>query len=183
MQFSNPDDNIRELGLKPGEKVVIFGSGSGGHTLAAARALKGNGTIYGIESRAHLVEKLKKEASEHHHMNVRVIDGNVERMGGTSLSSLSTDTVIIPDTFFSHTNKEGILKEADRILKPGGRVLVVDWIASFGGAGPQPEDVFPEDKALKLAKDSGFIYDRRFSAGSYHYALIFHKPMREENRK
>jgi ubiquinone/menaquinone biosynthesis C-methylase UbiE len=178
MQFSNPDDNIRELGLKPGEKVVIFGSGSGGHTLAAARALKGNGTVYGIESRAHLVEKLKKEASEQHHMNVRVINGSVEHQGGTSMGSLTTDAVIIPDTLFSHTNKEGIFKEAERILCPGGRLLIVDWVASFGGAGPQPQDVFPEEEAMKLAKNAGFVYDRRFSAGNYHYALIFHKKTR-----
>lgn len=182
MQFSNPDDNIRELGLKPGEKVVIFGSGSGGHTLATARALKGGGTVYGVDSRGHMVEKLKKEASEQHHMNVRVIDGNIERQGGTGVGSLSADTVVIPDTLFSHANKEGILKEADRILHPGGRMMVVDWVASFGGVGPEPDDVFSEEEALKLAKSVGFVYDRRFSAGNYHYALIFHKPTPEEKK-
>jgi ubiquinone/menaquinone biosynthesis C-methylase UbiE len=178
MQFSNPDDNIREFGLKPGDKVVIFGSGSGGHTLAAARVLKNSGgTVYGVESRGHLVDKLKKDAQEQHYMNVRIVNGNVERLGGTSLGSLTVDAVIIPDTLFSHENKEGIFKEADRILKPGGRMLVVEWIASFGGAGPQPEDVFPEPAAMELAKSAGFIHDRRFSAGNYHYALIFHKPI------
>ncbi|MCX6735580.1 MAG: methyltransferase domain-containing protein [Candidatus Parcubacteria bacterium] len=183
MQFSNPDDNIREMRLTPGDKVVIFGSGSGGHTLAAARVLKSAGTIYGIDSRGQMVEKLKKEASEQHHMNVRVINGNVEKLGGTSLGPLTTDVVIIPDTFFSHSDKEGILKEADRILRPGGKMLVIDWIASFGGAGPQPEHVFSEEEALKLSKNAGFVYERRFSAGSYHYALIFHKPTGEEKKK
>jgi ubiquinone/menaquinone biosynthesis C-methylase UbiE len=183
MQFSNPDDNIREFGIKPGTKVAVFGSGSGGHTLATARAMKGTGTIYGIDSRSQLVEKLKKEASERHHMNVRVIGGDVDRMGGTGITPLSTDAVIIPDTLFSANDKEGVFKEALRILSYGGRLLVIDWTASFGGAGPQPEHVFSEQEALALAKKIGFVYERRFSAGNYHYALIFHKAVPNENRK
>ena len=177
MQFSNPDDNVREFGIKPGQKVAIFGSGSGGHTLAVARVMKGTGTIYGIDSRSHMIEKLKREASEQHYMNIRVVGGNVERMGGTGITPLSTDAVIIPDTLFSASDKTGVFKEADRILSYGGRLLVVDWSASFGGAGPQPEHVFTEEEALAIAKKIGFVYDRRFSAGSYHYALIFHKPV------
>ncbi|MFA6494212.1 MAG: methyltransferase domain-containing protein [Candidatus Paceibacterota bacterium] len=180
MQFSNPDDNIREFGVKPEQKIAIFGSGSGGHTLAAARAMNGTGTIYGIDSRGQMVEKLKKEASDRHHMNVRVVGGDVERMGGTGITPLSTDAVIVPDTLFSANDKAGVFKEADRILSYGGRLLVIDWIASFGGTGPQPEHVFSEQEALELGKKIGFVYDRRFPAGNYHYALIFHKPKPDE---
>lgn len=177
MNFSNPDDNIRELGLKQGDKVVVFGSGSGGHTLAAARALNGSGTIYGIDVRAPMVEKLKKEAGERHHLNVRVLHGNVDRLGGTNVGTMSADVVVIPDTLFAYANKETMLKEADRILKPGGRLLIVEWAASYAGAGPAPQDVCREEDALNFAKKAGFEYDRRFSAGNYHYALIFHKPL------
>jgi len=183
MQFSNPDDNIREFGLKPGQKVVIFGSGAGGHTLAAARAMKGTGMIYGIDSRAQAVEKLKREVSERHHMNVRVVGGSVEKLGGSSMGPLTCDAVIIPDTLFSATDKMAVFKEADRILSYGGKLLVIDWISSFGGAGPQPEHVYMEPDALKDAKTAGFVYERRFSAGNYHYALIFHKPTPEETKK
>lgn len=174
--FSNPDDNIRQIGLKSGDKVVVFGSGSGGHTLAAARALKGSGTIYGIDVRGQMVEKLKKEAQERHHLNIRVLHGNVDHLGGTGVGQMSTDVVIIPDTLFAYRDKETMLKEADRIMKPGGKLLIVEWSASFAGAGPAPEDVCPENVALELAKGAGFEYNRRFSAGNYHYGLIFHKP-------
>ena len=175
MNFSNPDYNIKEFGLAPGSKVVIFGSGAGGHTLATARALKGTGTIYGIDSRTHMIEHLKKETAERHLMNIRVQNGNFERQGGSGVGPNSCDAVIVPDSLFSAHSKEGVFKEAMNILKPGGRLLIVEWAASFRGAGPQPDAVFKEDDALKLAKDTGFEYDRRFSAGSYHYAIIFHK--------
>jgi ubiquinone/menaquinone biosynthesis C-methylase UbiE len=175
MNFSNPDDNVREFGLTSGDKVVVFGSGSGGHTLAAARALKGSGTIYGIDSRGQMVEKLKKEAQERHHLNVRVLHGNVDRLGGTGIGAMSADAVIIPDTLFAYRDKATILKEASRIMKPGGRLLIVEWAASYAGAGPAPKDVCREEDALGFAKNAVFEYDRRFSAGNYHYALIFHK--------
>lgn len=175
MQFSNPDYNVRELGLKPGEKVAIFGSGSGGHTLAAARALGGSGIILAIDERGNMVEKLKKEVGDRHHLNVRVISGNVDKIGGTGTQSGTTDDVIIPDTLFARRNKKAVLLEADRILKPGGRIMIIDWKASYKGAGPQSEHVFTEDEARKLAEDCGFVFNRKFSAGNYHYALIFHK--------
>lgn len=176
MNFSNPDNNIRELGLHSGDKVVVFGSGSGGHTLAAARALNGSGTIYGIDNRGPLIEKLKKEASERHHLNVRVLHGIVDRLGGTGVGTFSTDAVIIPDTLFAYRNKESMLKEAARIIKPGGRLLIIEWSASHAGAGPAPKDVCPEADALDFAQKAGFEFVRRFSAGNYHYGLIFHAP-------
>ncbi len=182
MNFSNPDDNIRGLGLNPGEKVVVFGSGSGGHTLAVARALKGSGTVYGIDVRGAMVEKLKKEAAERHHLNVRVQNGNVDCLGGTGMGAMSTDAVIIPDTLFAYRDKETMLKEAERIMKPGGRLLIVEWAASYAGAGPAPQDVCPEEDAFGFAKKAGFEYVRRFSAGNYHYALIFHKPLNPKKR-
>jgi len=180
MQFSNPDENIRELGLHPGEKIVIFGSGAGGHTLAAARAMGSSGTIYGVDERGNMVEKLKKEVAERHMMNVRIVHGTVDHPKGTSIGTDTADVVIIPDTLFSHENKPAIVEEASRILKPGGRLLVVDWKSSYRGAGPSPEHVITEESALALAKTAKFILDKKWNAGSYHYAIRFHKPSMEE---
>jgi hypothetical protein len=65
--------------------------------------------------------------------------------------------------------------EIKRILKPGGRVLFVDWASSFGGIGPQSQHVFDEDMAKKLFEKHGFKEDRTIGAGAQHYGIIFRK--------
>jgi len=65
--------------------------------------------------------------------------------------------------------------EIKRILKPGGRVLFVDWASSFGGIGPQSQHVFDEDMAKKLFEKHGFKEDSTIGAGAQHYGIIFRK--------
>jgi len=176
MSFSSPDRNIQELNLRGGERVVIFGSGAGGHTLAAARVLKGSGTVYGLDTRGNMVQKLKNEVRDKHFLNVRILEARFDVLHGSTVSAMSADVVIIPDTLFAYADKAVILKEATRIMRPGGQLLVIDWAQSSGGVGPSVHSIFSEDQALELAKQVGFEFVRTFRAGDYHYALIFQKP-------
>ena len=74
-------------------------------------------------------------------------------------------------------NKTAVLKEASRILRPNGRLAVIDWRESpLGGGwrmGPQKADVVTREAAEALAREAGFELEREFSAGAHHYGLIF----------
>jgi ubiquinone/menaquinone biosynthesis C-methylase UbiE len=174
-KFANPDQNISKLGLASDSSVAIFGSGAGGHTFATARALGGKGSVYAIDSRGEKLERMKHDADMHNLKNIKPTSGNIEMENGTRLGPSSVDAVVIPNTLFSHDNKEGILKEASRILKQNGTLLIIDWKESFGGIGPQPDRIFSEVDAIKLAENTGFKNISSFSAGAYHYGLVFSK--------
>jgi hypothetical protein len=54
-------------------------------------------------------------------------------------------------------------------------VLVVDWSDSFGGMGPQQDDIIVQSKVREMFTEKNFKFDADFDAGEHHYGLIFHK--------
>lgn len=174
--FSDPDKNIEQFDLGKGNNVADFGAGSGFYSFSAAEAVGETGKVYSIDVQKDLLEKLKNEARNIRHLNnVDIIWADLEHLGGTRLRENSMDAVIVANVFFQLEKKNNACFEIKRILKPGGRVLVVDWASSFGGIGPQSQDVFPEELAKKLFLKNGFKEDRIISAGAQHYGVIFRK--------
>ncbi len=60
--------------------------------------------------------------------------------------------------------------ELKRILKPGGKVLVVDWSEA---STMSPANLVSASKAQALFEKSGFKFVDSFNAGDHHYGLIF----------
>ncbi len=173
--FSDPVKNIESLGIQAGQEIADFGSGSGHYALAVAKALMSTGRVYAIDVNKDLLTKLKNNATREGLYNVEVIWGDIEKPIGTKLRDGSVDIVILSNILFQLDDKNGLINEAKRVLKQGGRVLVVEWADSFGGIGPTPKTVVSKDKAKALFENSGFHMDREIDAGSHHYGFIYKK--------
>ncbi len=173
--FSDPEKNIAQLGLSSGCQVADFGSGSGFYSLAAAKAVSPGGQVFAVDIQKDLLQKLKTGAEQNRLRNINIVWGDLEHLGGTKLRENSVDVVIAANIFFQIQNKDGLCLEARRILRPLGRVLVVDWSGSFGGLGPLEADVVSKDKMINLFQDHGFKLDKEIPAGAEHYGLIFRK--------
>lgn len=174
MAFSEPERILNQFSLGEDWSVADFGVGSGAYALAAARHTH-RGHIYAIDIQKNLLAKVKKEAESRGSQNVEVIWGDVEKPGGTHLKEGSMDAVIIANILFQIDNKRNVAHEAARILRKGGRALIVDWTGSFGGVGPHPESVFSKEKAQELFEAASFEYEQDIEAGEHHYGLIFKK--------
>lgn len=173
MNFTDPDENVSHLHLGEGSQIAVFGSGAGGHSFALSRALKNTGTINAIDVRQHMLDVLKNNAKLEGATNVRFIHADIEK--GTKLSPMSLDAVVIPNTLFSYEDRPAILKEAHKILKPKGKLLIVEWKDSYGGMGPQKENVVTEENAIEMAKGAGFSLLEQFPAGGQHYGLVLER--------
>lgn len=173
--FSDPQKNIDQCGIQAGMEIADFGAGSGFYTIALAKALISTGKVYAIDIQKDLLPRIKNNAVKEGLYNVEVICGDVERLGGTHLRDSSIDMIFICNLFFQLKDKKDTILEIKRVLKPAGRVLVVDWVDSFGGIGPKPEVVFKKEEAKGLFEKNGFHLDREISAGSHHYGMIYKK--------
>lgn len=173
--FSNPTRNIQQLGLISGMHIADFGAGSGFYSMSLAEEVGDNGKVYAIDVQKDLLQKIKNEAKTRGVSNLEIIWGNVEKIGGTKMEDNSVDVVVIANMLFQAEDKNSVCAEAKRILKIGGRTLVVDWLDSFGGLGPTKENVFLLSSAKDLFKKNGFVFDKEFDAGDHHYGLIFKK--------
>lgn len=175
MAFADPKRNIEQFNLEEGMEVADFGAGAGYLAVEAAEVVGKKGNVYVIDIQQELLTKSKHYAKEHHLESIVFIHGDLERENGSTLPAESMDAVIISNLLFQVEHKAVVLHEANRILKKGGRILIVDWRESFGGVGPQPEHVLAENDMKTLAENEGFTHIADIDAGSYHYGLIFRK--------
>lgn len=171
----DPARTIAACNLQLTDTVADFGAGSGFVARAAAGAVT-QGSVFAIEINRDLVARITREVHDAGIKNLYPLWGDIEIAGGTKLDKESVDFIILSNILFQLDDKQGCIKEAIRVLKPGGRILVVDWQESFGGLGPHPDRVFNKATAEKLFSSFGFskISDT-IPGGEHHYAIIFKK--------
>jgi len=170
--FLNPAEVLKQLKLKKGMIAADFGCGSGGWVIPLAKILE-EGKIYAIDILEEPLSALKGRAKLEKILNVETIRSNVEAKNGSKLSDNSCDLVLMTNLLFECDDKKIVLEEGKRVLKPGGRILVVDWIKD-NPLTPEIEWVdFEEIK--KIAKELDLKLEKEFEAGLYHWGLIFVK--------
>lgn len=170
--FAQPPQNILAAGVQPGMKVGDFGAGSGAYTLGCARTVGRTGKVYAVEVQKDLLTRIRTAAAAEHMENIEIIWGDFEMPHGSRIADASLDRVFLSNTLFQLDNKIGALHEAQRVLKPSGKLILIDWADSFGGMGPEKSAVVTEGAATKLLTAAGFAIAGTFPAGAHHYGLI-----------
>lgn len=171
--FSNPQKNVQAMEFKEGSIIADLGCGIGSITLELARSVGESGMIYSVDVQSELLSKLKNEASKNGFHNVHIIHGDIEVRGGTGLADGICDAVVLSNTLNQVEHKDAVLDEANRILKQGGILSVIDWVDSFGGLGPEEKSVISKDSMKQICESHGFVCNREYQAGDHHYGLIF----------
>ena len=175
-RFSVPHDNVLQLGLREGMSVGDFGAGSGHYARAAAGVVGDAGRVYAIDVQQDVLKHLKLNSHAHHQAIIETIWGDIEKPGGTHLRDATLDAVILANTLFQIEDRNALVTEIKRVLKPSGKLLVVDWAGSYGGIGPVQSQVVSEHDAEALFINSGFHKVKSLRAGSHHYGIIFTAP-------
>lgn len=176
MAFANPKEILVEFGLQPGDSVADFGCGTGFYTVAAADMVGDDGKVFAIEIQQELLTKARSLDSKKRE-NIEFIAADIESPKDTQLQSDSLDAVFLSNVLFQLEDKNAALTEAYRVLKHGGRLLVVDWTDSFGSLGPEQKYIIGNKKATALAEEVGFVLERNIEQpGDHHYGLVFVKP-------
>lgn len=168
--FLTPDHLVRELNLKPGDRVADLGCGTGAYTIALAREVGDIGQVYAVDVHREMLHTLAGTLERQSLLNVETLWANIEK--GIPIDAYSLDAVVMSNVLFQLEDIDKALSHVAKVLKPEGELLVVEWSHSHGGVGPHPSHVVEEERAEELVKKHGFRIQRRLSAGSFHYAFL-----------
>jgi len=164
--------------MHPGQTVADFGSGAGHYAFEAARIAGPNGHVYALEIVKSLVETIAREARREHLRNLDALWVDLEKPGGSHIRTSSIDRVIISNVFFQMKDRDVVVSEIARILRPRGKVLVIDWSEArpgLAGFGPVSQAIFSSAAAKDLFQKHGFVLDKTINPDHHHYGLIFNK--------
>jgi len=173
--FSNPEKNIEQFHVEPGMIAVDLGSGTGFYSLALGKMVGPSGRVYAVDIQKELLSKLQTDAKRESIHNIKLIWGDLDLEKSSTLDDNYADRVVLANVLFQVENKDNLISEAYRILRPGGKLLFVDWSDSFGGLGPRPKDVVKPDVARTMLEAERFIFEREIQTGDHHYGFIFKK--------
>ncbi len=169
--FLNPEKVFNELELQENMTAADFGCGAGGWAIPLAKRLK-EGRVYAIDILEEPLSALKSKMETEKILNIEPIYSNIEKLNGSTLPDSYVDLVLITNLLFQAEDKKRILAEAKRILKNQGIMLIVDWKT---GISVGPENKISQQEIQNLANELDFKFKKEFSAGAYHYCLIFIK--------
>ena len=171
-EFVNPTQILEKVGLRKTMVAADFGSGSGGWTIPLASQIE-EGRVFAIDVQEEPLSALIGKAKLQGISNIKKIVADVEK-GVPEIKNNSCDLVLMTDLLFEIDDKTAVFKEANRILKTGGKTLVVDWNPD-SSLGPKKGRI-SQETVKKIAQSSGFQLEKEFKAGDYHYGLVFTKP-------
>jgi arsenite methyltransferase len=152
------------IDLQPGQTVLDLGSGGGIDVLLSAKRVGPTGRVYGLDMTDDMLALARENQRKAGVTNVEFLKGTIEAV---PLPDQSVDVIISNCVINLSVDKDAVLREAFRVLKPGGRFAVSDvvirgevpadirrslelWVGCVAGA-------LREDEYVEKLRSAGFV--------------------------
>jgi ubiquinone/menaquinone biosynthesis C-methylase UbiE len=165
--FENPDEILSEVGLGSGEVAADIGCGTGFFTIPLARHIGGNGKVYALDTSPTMIKELRKRTR-----NLKQVSPMHSQENKFPLGNGSVDFVLLVNMIHELEDWKLFLKEVKRILRPGGRVCVVDFKKKKMEMGPPLRVRFAKNRLKGILQQSGFSKIKSLSPLPFHNGLI-----------
>lgn len=170
--FIRPEQFWRALGLRANQTVVHLGCGAGFYIIPAAKIVGRKGQVIGVDVLPDMLQEVEGRAQREDVDDiVRTVRANLENKQGSTLKKDIADWTLVANILYQSDPKK-ILREAARVTKPGGTIIIVEWDTIATPLGPPIETRLSQSQVLSLAQKDKLKLFQEFNPSPYHYGLL-----------
>ena len=167
---------LHKIAVKEGDHIAELGCGHFGYfVFPVAKLLGKNGILYAVDILPGVLDEIKKRAHTENLPQIRTIWSNLEIFKGTKIESSSLDTALLINTLNQSEKKTEIIREAVRLMKQGGKILIVDWKKDALLFGPKLENRLNISALKQAAPKLSLTIIEEFEVGEKFHALLLKK--------
>ena len=178
--WQKPDEVVTQLQLRSGDVVADIGAGTGYFTRRFAVVVGPSGKAVGLDIEPTMVTHINEEAQKHGltNLSARQVPPN-----DPQLAPQSVDVVFICDTYHHMQDRVAYARLLAQALKPGGRVVIVDFHKRPLPLGPPMEWKLAPEAVTEEFRQAGFQLARSADFLPYQYFLEFTVAPSEQQMK
>jgi cyclopropane fatty-acyl-phospholipid synthase-like methyltransferase len=144
-QWQKPDQIMDALAIADGATVADIGTGAGWFTIRLARRVGPNGVVYAQDVQKEMLEATRRRVNREGLRNVQL------RLGEGSdphLPQRTFDAVLVVDVYPEVDDRVTLLRNLKTVIKPNGRIGIVNYKPGRGGPGPAPAEGVRVDSSV-----------------------------------
>jgi ubiquinone/menaquinone biosynthesis C-methylase UbiE len=172
-EWQKPDQIPGALGLEEGMAIADIGAGTGYFERFFAAAVGASGKVYAVDIEPKMVAYLEQRAKREKTPQVLAV---LAAPDDPRLPEGGLDVVFICDTYHHIDDRVGYIRRLGKVLKPGGRVAIVDFQKRELPVGPPPEHKLAREEVIEEFALAGWVLARESDILPYQYFLIFRPP-------
>ena len=158
---------LRGFGLHSGHIMVDVGAGTGYFVLPAKTIVGSKGKVIAVDGSKEMLSMLRQRARARH-KTIQIINA---KASATKLPTDSADVVLLSFVLHEVPSPAAVLREARRLLKPGGALAVIEWKPRGAQQGPPLSERIAIKEARTMMRDAGFTGSAAASLNPFHYSV------------
>ena len=169
LSWNNPAEIVAAVEIAPGARVAEIGCGNGWFTFELERAVRPRGMVYALDTQTAMLQILETHRQNYERILVLPCDENA-----FDLDDGEVDAVFHANVLHECSAPVVHLREANRVLKSGGQLIVIEWKPGAGEdePGPRADYRLAPENVREFAAQAGFSVDDTRDVGPYHYAVL-----------
>ena len=165
--FENPDAILSEIGVKSGQVAADIGCGTGFFTLPLASDVGKKGKVYALDTSLTMIKELRKRSR-----HLKQVEPIHSQENHSPIEDGSLDFALLVNMIHEVESRRRFLKGVHRVLKPGGKICVIDWKRKKMEMGPPLKIRFTKKGIREMLRQSGYGQIKSLPPLPFHNGLI-----------